>query len=109
MSKAFPTGAYVKVVDFNSAESLSAAVAGQDAVIDTTFSLDVETPLRLIDAAVHSGVYRLFVRPSISNNFDWLTPSFHKPVSPATLGSILTYQVSMICPFSVERRLPMRS
>ena len=60
-SKQFPTAARVEVVDFTSVESLSTALAGQDAVIDTTFSPEVETPLRLIDAAVEAGVYRLFV------------------------------------------------
>jgi saccharopine dehydrogenase-like NADP-dependent oxidoreductase len=55
----------VKVVDFTSVEALSAAMAGQDAVIDTTFSPEVATPLRLIDAAAKAGVYRLFVSPSI--------------------------------------------
>jgi saccharopine dehydrogenase-like NADP-dependent oxidoreductase len=64
-SKPFPTAARVKVVDFTSVKSLSAAIAGQDAVIDTTFSPDVETPLRLIDAAAENGVYRLSVSPSI--------------------------------------------
>ncbi|KAF7590222.1 hypothetical protein BBP40_003153 [Aspergillus hancockii] len=57
-SKPFPTAARVQVVDFTSVESLSAAIAGQDAVIDTTFSPDIETPLRLIDAAAENGVYR---------------------------------------------------
>ncbi|CRG85360.1 hypothetical protein PISL3812_02447 [Talaromyces islandicus] len=57
-AKSFPGAAAVKVVDFNSVESISAAIAGQDAVIDTTFSPDVETPLRLIDAAAENGVYR---------------------------------------------------
>ncbi|KAL2832814.1 hypothetical protein BDW59DRAFT_92869 [Aspergillus cavernicola] len=56
--KPFPAAARVKVVDFTSIQSLSAALAGQDAVIDTTFSPDIETPLRLIDAAAESGVYR---------------------------------------------------
>jgi saccharopine dehydrogenase-like NADP-dependent oxidoreductase len=60
-SKPFPTGARVKLVDFTSIEDLSAAIAGQDAVIDTTFSPEVDTPLRLIDAAAKAGVYRLFV------------------------------------------------
>lgn len=58
-AKPFPTAARVEVVDFTSVESLSAALAGQDAVIDTTFSPEVETPLRLIDAAAEAGVYRL--------------------------------------------------
>lgn len=62
-NKPFPAAANVKVVDFESVESISAALAGQDAVIDTTFSPDVDTPLRLIDAAAEKGVYRLFVSP----------------------------------------------
>ncbi|KAJ6139996.1 hypothetical protein N7471_006482 [Penicillium samsonianum] len=57
-SKPFPTGVRVKVVDFTSVEDLSAAFAGQDAVIDTTFSPEVDTPLRLIEAAAKAGVYR---------------------------------------------------
>ncbi|EED13311.1 isoflavone reductase family protein CipA, putative [Talaromyces stipitatus ATCC 10500] len=56
--KEFPAGVAVKVVDFGSTESLAAAVTGQDAVIDNTFTEDIETPLRLIDAAAASGVYR---------------------------------------------------
>lgn len=64
-SKPFPAAASVKIVDFTSVESLSAAMAGQDAVIDTTFSPEIDTPLRLIDAAVKAGVYRLFVGRSI--------------------------------------------
>ncbi|KAJ5491871.1 hypothetical protein N7453_009968 [Penicillium expansum] len=47
-SKSFPTGACVKVVDFTSVEDLSAAIAGQDAVIDTTFSPEVDTPSDLL-------------------------------------------------------------
>ncbi|PWY75191.1 putative isoflavone reductase family protein CipA [Aspergillus sclerotioniger CBS 115572] len=57
-SKSFPSTVQVKVVNFDSLESLSAAIAGQDAVIDTTFSLEIETPLRLIHAAAENGVYR---------------------------------------------------
>lgn len=64
-SKSFPAAAHLKVVDFTSIESLSAAIAGQDAVIDTTFSPEVETPLRLIEAAAKNGVYRLYVGTSI--------------------------------------------
>lgn len=61
--KTFPAGVEVKIVDFISAASLSAAMAGHDAIIDTTFSPDTETPLRLIDAAAEAGVYRLSVSP----------------------------------------------
>lgn len=59
--KSFPAGAQIKVVDFTSIEDLSTALIGQDAVIDTTSSPDVATPLRLIEAAAKAGVYRLFV------------------------------------------------
>lgn len=61
-SKLLPVAASVKIVDFTSVESISAAIAGQDAVIDATSSPDVETPLRLIDAAAENRVYRLFVK-----------------------------------------------
>jgi putative NADH-flavin reductase len=64
-TKQFPAGVTVKVVDFGSTESLSAAIQGQDAVIDNTFTEDAETPLRLIDAAAASGVYRLWVLLSL--------------------------------------------
>ncbi|KAJ5092425.1 hypothetical protein NUU61_007295 [Penicillium alfredii] len=56
--KPFPAAARVQVVDYTSVESLSAAMAGQDAVIDTTFSPELDTPLRLIDAAAKAGVHR---------------------------------------------------
>ncbi|KAJ5388194.1 hypothetical protein N7509_010735 [Penicillium cosmopolitanum] len=56
--KSFPAGAQIKVVDFTSIEDLSTALIGQDAVIDTTSSPDVATPLRLIEAAAKAGVYR---------------------------------------------------
>ena len=55
----FPAGVEVKIVDYNSPESLKAAVKGQDAVIDTTQSDDSETPIRLIEASAAVGVYRL--------------------------------------------------
>lgn len=64
--KSFSAGAQIKVVDFTSIEDLSTALIGQDAVIDTTSSPDVETPIRLIEAAAKAGVYRLFVIPSSS-------------------------------------------
>ncbi|CAL5872180.1 uncharacterized protein PFLUO_LOCUS6438 [Penicillium psychrofluorescens] len=54
----FPVDVTVRVVDFDSTESLSAAIEDQDAVVDNTSTNEVETPLRLIDAAVASGVYR---------------------------------------------------
>lgn len=77
--KEFPAGVTVKVVDFNSTESLSVAIQGQDAVVDNTFTQDVETPLRLIDAAAASGVYRLWV--FLSNGLK-LLPSYRGTHGP---------------------------
>ncbi|CAJ0554835.1 Ff.00g133480.m01.CDS01 [Fusarium sp. VM40] len=57
-NKSFPSNVAVKVVDFNSIESLSAAFEGQDAVVDTTFSFEPKTGSNLIDAAAAKGVYR---------------------------------------------------
>jgi len=54
----------VKTVDFSSLNELTAALVGQDAVIDSTSSPDVETPVRFIEAAAQAGVYRLFVDSS---------------------------------------------
>lgn len=51
----------MKAADFTSIEDLAAAITGQDAVIDTTFSPEIDAPLRLIEAAVKAGVYGLFV------------------------------------------------
>jgi uncharacterized protein YbjT (DUF2867 family) len=53
-----PAGVAVKVVDFSSVESLSTVLKGQDAVIDTTSSMEFQTPLNLINAAAVAGVYR---------------------------------------------------
>ncbi|KAH7251065.1 putative isoflavone reductase family protein CipA [Fusarium tricinctum] len=57
-NKSFPSNVAVKVVDFNSVDSLSAAFEGQDAVVDTTFSFEPQTGINLIDAAAAKGVYR---------------------------------------------------
>lgn len=57
-SKTFPAGTQVKVVDYSSIEELSAALVGQDAVIDTTAPSDVNATLRLIEATAKAGVYR---------------------------------------------------
>ncbi|KAM0189126.1 hypothetical protein ACHAPI_010144 [Fusarium lateritium] len=53
-----PTGAEVKVVDFDSPDALSKALIGQDALIDAT-SPDPALSLRLVNAAGAAGVYRL--------------------------------------------------
>lgn len=105
----FPTGARVKVVDFTSVDALSAAIAGQDAVIDTTFSPEVDTPLRLIEAAAKAGVYRLFVSPSNCEHeiFGLILCFCTSSVSRVTLGSTLNYRAFATCLFSAERRFLM--
>lgn len=53
-----PTGAVIKVVDFDSPDALAKALQGQDALIDAT-SPDPALSLRLVNAAAAAGVYRL--------------------------------------------------
>ena len=61
----------MKVIpDLTTVDALVPALAGCDAVIDTTAPSDVETPLALIAAAHPAGVYR-FIRSDFgldSNN-----------------------------------------
>jgi uncharacterized protein YbjT (DUF2867 family) len=54
----FPAGVTVKVADFTSVEALTEILKGQDAVIDTTSSPEIQTPINLINAAAAAGVYR---------------------------------------------------
>lgn len=53
-----PESVKVVEVDYTSTESLTAALAGQDAVVSTLATLAVETQLPLIDAAIAAGVKR---------------------------------------------------
>ncbi|KAH7136939.1 hypothetical protein B0J13DRAFT_640625 [Dactylonectria estremocensis] len=55
-----PDGTAVKVVDFGSIESLTAALKGQDAVVDATNTPGTTVVSKhLIDAAIAAGVYRI--------------------------------------------------
>ncbi|KAM6517710.1 hypothetical protein FSOLCH5_008677 [Fusarium solani] len=54
-----PSGAVVQVVDFESASALTAALKGQDALIDATSAPDPSVAIRLMDAAAAAGVYRM--------------------------------------------------
>jgi len=54
-----PSGAQVKVVDFESTLALTAALEGQDALVDATSVPDPTFALRLMDAAVAARVYRI--------------------------------------------------
>ncbi|KAH6968096.1 hypothetical protein DER45DRAFT_620610 [Fusarium avenaceum] len=54
-----PTGTGVKVVDFESISDLTAALKGQDALVDATSVPDPSFAIRLMDAAAAAGVYRM--------------------------------------------------
>ncbi|RSL46383.1 hypothetical protein CEP51_015942 [Fusarium floridanum] len=55
----FPSGVTVQVVDFESVSALTTALDGHDALIDATSAPDPSLAIRLIDAAVAAGVYRM--------------------------------------------------
>ncbi|TDZ22408.1 hypothetical protein Cob_v004527 [Colletotrichum orbiculare MAFF 240422] len=57
-SHTFPAGATVKEVDYSSLDSLTQALQGQDALVNTTGSFDPKIATRVVDAAVAAGVYR---------------------------------------------------
>lgn len=54
-----PSGVIVKVVDFESSSELASALKGQDAFIEATWMPYPTLAIRLIDAAVSAGVYRI--------------------------------------------------
>jgi uncharacterized protein YbjT (DUF2867 family) len=54
----FPAGVTARVADFTSVEALTEILKGQDAVVDTTSSMEIQTPINLINAAAAAGVYR---------------------------------------------------
>lgn len=58
--RSVPTGATLKLVDFGSADSLEAALAGIDVVISTLGATGIETQSNIARAAKHAGV-QLFV------------------------------------------------
>lgn len=64
-----PEGVIVKEVDYSSKSGLTAALQGQDAIIDTTFAKDAVTSSNLIEAAVAAGVHR-FILSEYGNDLD---------------------------------------
>lgn len=54
-----PSGTTIKVVDYESASELTDALKGQDALVDATSVPDPSFAMRLMDAAVAAGVYRM--------------------------------------------------
>ncbi|KAM0438716.1 hypothetical protein ACHAPT_001473 [Fusarium lateritium] len=63
----FPEGTNVVEVDYESIESLTAALKGQDAVVSTLTTLAAATQSNLIDAAVAAGVKR-FIPSEFGSN-----------------------------------------
>ncbi|KAK1972769.1 isoflavone reductase [Colletotrichum sublineola] len=57
-SQKFPPGVTVKEVDYDSLDSLTQALKGQDALVNSTNSFDPKVAIRVVDAAVAAGVYR---------------------------------------------------
>ncbi|KAK6209709.1 isoflavone reductase [Colletotrichum tabaci] len=53
-----PSGVKATVVDFDSADALTASMRGQDVVIDATAAADPQVSIRLMDAAASAGVKR---------------------------------------------------
>ncbi|KAF9881189.1 isoflavone reductase family protein [Colletotrichum karsti] len=54
----FPSGATVKEVDYDSLDSLTSALQGQDALVNATSSFDPKAATRVVDACIAAGVYR---------------------------------------------------
>ncbi|KAL0943948.1 isoflavone reductase [Colletotrichum truncatum] len=54
----FPSGVTVKEVDYESLDSLTQALQGQDALVNSTSSFDPKVATRVVDAAIAAGVYR---------------------------------------------------
>ncbi|CEI67385.1 hypothetical protein FVEN_g5733 [Fusarium venenatum] len=71
----FPSGTKVIQVDYDSLESLTAALQGQDAVVSTVGSLAIPSQNLLIDAAVAAGVKR-FLPSEYGSNL--VAPSVRK-------------------------------
>ncbi|KAI8297082.1 Bifunctional pinoresinol-lariciresinol reductase [Colletotrichum sp. SAR11_240] len=57
-SHEFPSSCTVKEVDYESLDSLTAALKGQDAFVNCTSNFDPKAATRVVDAAVAAGVYR---------------------------------------------------
>ncbi|KAK2004535.1 isoflavone reductase [Colletotrichum falcatum] len=57
-SQKLPPGVTVKEVDYDSLDSLTQALEGQDALVNSTNSFDPKVATRVVDAAIAAGVYR---------------------------------------------------
>ncbi|KAJ0167542.1 hypothetical protein CTA2_1973 [Colletotrichum tanaceti] len=57
-SQKFPSGVTVREVDYESLDSLTQALKGQDALVNSISSFDPKVATRFVDAAAAAGVYR---------------------------------------------------
>ncbi|GKT40698.1 bifunctional pinoresinol-lariciresinol reductase 2 [Colletotrichum spaethianum] len=57
-SQKFPSGVTIKEVDYDSLDSLTQALKGQDALINCIQTFDPKIATRMVDAAIAAGVYR---------------------------------------------------
>jgi NmrA-like family len=64
----FPSAVKVVPVDYDSLDSLTAALKGQDALVSTLATLAIGAQIRLIDAAIAAGVKRFIPSEFGSNN-----------------------------------------
>ena len=64
----FPSAVKVVPVDYDSLESLTAALKGQDALVSTLATLAIGAQIRLVDAAIAAGVKRFIPSEFGSNN-----------------------------------------
>ena len=77
----FPPSVKVARVDYDSSESLTQALQGQDALVSTLASLAVSTQKKVIDAAVAAGVKRILPSEFGSNDLHSKTRGYpvYKP------------------------------
>ncbi|EIN03765.1 NAD(P)-binding protein [Punctularia strigosozonata HHB-11173 SS5] len=103
-----PGGVIVRNVDYDSVESLAAALQGVDAVVSTVAAAAVPAQTKLVDAAVIAGVQRFLPAEYGSNVDDTATrvlPVFASKVAvqdylkKVTSGSSLTYSLVQTGPF----------
>ncbi|KAK2060875.1 isoflavone reductase [Colletotrichum caudatum] len=86
-SQKFPQGLTVKEVDYDSLDSLTQALKGQDALVNCISCFDPKVPTRIVDAAVAAGVYRY-----IPDEFGTDPMRCHVPSLPALGIKALTCQ-----------------
>ncbi|KAI2616797.1 NAD(P)-binding protein [Hypoxylon sp. NC1633] len=107
-SRTFPSGVTIKPVDYDSLDSLTEALQGQDAVVSTIGGTGLLKQLPLLDAAVKAGVKRFIPSEFGSDTFHEKTsrlPGYHEKVvvreaiNKAVAESNLTWSAVLCGPF----------